>query len=143
MDESNESHWEPYVWRGALGGTIGMLVVVALGAAYVLLRFDHPIEMLVIMGVFGLLSGVLNGVVVGYVIYKVSRRLRTQPNAAVRIAIGTGCILVYQLLTDLTSSRPFHLTFMIACAISVGGLAGLMSRAKISPVRARLSQGRA
>jgi hypothetical protein len=61
MDElrQNEFAWEPFVGRGALGGTIGMLVVVAIGTAYVVLRYgtNSLIEMIVIMGVMGLVSG--------------------------------------------------------------------------------------
>ena len=35
MDEQNQRSldWEPYVWRGALGGAIGTLVVLLVGAA--------------------------------------------------------------------------------------------------------------
>ena len=125
-------NWEPYVGRGVLGGMIGTLLVVIIGTIYVVVRFgpQNLGEMLVIMGVFGLASGAVAGIAVGYIIYKITGRTKTQPNAMFRIAIGTGCLLVYGLLTNITSSRPLHATFEVGYALVVGGLAGLMSRAK-------------
>jgi len=146
MDEqTNDLTWEPYVWRGALGGSVGMLVVVAVGTAYVLLRFGaaNLVELFVIMGVMGLVSGVITGLAVGYVIYKVTRRRGAEPNHAMRIAIGIGMVLAYELLTNLTSNRPFHLTFVVGYAVAVGGLAGSFSRVKISASSTKISPTRA
>ncbi|HYX29559.1 MAG TPA: hypothetical protein VE863_13415 [Pyrinomonadaceae bacterium] len=145
MDEqTNELTWEPYVWRGALGGTLGMLGVVAVAMAYVLLRFgsDSLIEPFVIMGVMGLVSGVITGLAIGYVIYKVAQRRGAEPTHAWRIAIGIAAVLAYELLTGLTSNRPFHPTFVVGYAVAVGGLAGFLSRARPS-ASTNISQTRA
>lgn len=146
--QTNELTWEPYVWRGALGGVVGMFVVVAMGTAYVLLRFgvDNLVEQFVIlgvMGVMGLAGGVSTGLAVGYVIYKVTRRRGAEPNHAMRIAIGIGMVLAYELLTDLTSNRPFHPTFVVGYAVAVGGLAGFFSQAKTPSSSTEISTTRA
>ena len=134
MDEpnQNELRWEPFVWRGALGGAIGMVAGGAVAIAFVLFHLgtDHISEGFLTMGVFGVVSGVLTGMAVGYIIYKVTKRWRTQPMIATRIAIGTICVLAYGLLTSLTGTRPFHMVFEIGYAVAVGGLAGLMARTK-------------
>ncbi len=138
MDEqTNELNWEPYVWRGALGGVVGMFVVVAVGTVYVLLRLgvDNLVGQFVLLGVMGLVSGVITGLAIGYVIYKVTKRRGAEPNHLMRITIGIGMVLAYELLTALTSNHPFHPAFEVGYAVAVGGLAGFFAQAKTSSSR--------
>src|SRR3954447_15366423 len=88
-DTQNQSTWEPYVGRGALGGSIGMLVVVAIGTLYVLMRYGshNLIEALVVAGLMAIISGVITGLAVGYMIYRIRLRRHAQLTAAMRIAI--------------------------------------------------------
>jgi hypothetical protein len=133
-DTQNQSTWEPYVGRGALGGSIGMLVVVAIGTLYVLMRYGshNLIEALVVAGLMAIISGVITGLAVGYMIYRIRLRRHAQLTAAMRIAIGIGAVLAYQTLAQLTRTEPFHPIFVIGYAVAVGGLAGLFARAKKS-----------
>ena len=144
MDEStNELTWEPYVGRGALGGALGMLLFVAVLTIYVLLRFgvDDLSQLLVVMGVMGLLGGVITGLAVGYVIYKLTVRRGSQLTILSRILIGIAVVVTYELLTGLTGRQPFHPTFVVGYAVSAGGLAGLFARSK--PSATSVSLGRA
>ena len=145
QDSQNQPTWEPYVGRGALGGTIGMLVVVAIGTSYILMRYgsENLIELFLVMGVLGIISAVITGLAVGYLIYRITVRRRAQLTAAMRIVIGIGVVLAYQMLTQLTSSQPFHPTFVVGYAVSVGGLAGLFARAKKSAPSSEISATRA
>jgi len=79
-DTQNQSTWEPYVGRGALGGSIGMLVVVAIGTLYVLMRYGshNLIEALVVAGLMAIISGVITGLAVGYMIYRIRLRRHAQ-----------------------------------------------------------------
>lgn len=124
--------WEPYVWRGALGGAIGTLVVILAGAVYVWLRFGagYLDDGFIIIVFFGPIGGVITGVAIGYIIYRVSNRMGKQLNKLLRIAIGVGCVFAFALLTSLTKSGPLHLVIELGYAVAVGGLAGLMARAK-------------
>lgn len=139
-----ELSWEPFVWRGMLGGIIGMLVVVAVATIYTLVRWGSSgfFDELVIMDAMGLIGGVVTGIGVGCVIYKITKRRTTQPTMAARILIGTICVLTYSLFSNLIGTRSFHLTFYICYAVAVGGLAGLMARAK-NPAPDMLSVGSA
>jgi|GEM_PF-3427774 len=135
MDEStNELTWEPYVGRGALGGALGVLLVVAVGTIYVLLRFGayDLTQLLVVMGVMGVVDGVITGLAVGYMIYKLTARRGSQLTIVSRIPIGIVVVLTWELLRGLTSSEPFHPTFVVGYARSVGGLAGLFARSNPS-----------
>lgn len=133
--------WELYVWRGALGGGIGTLVVVLAGEVYNWLRFGTGSlgDVFVIAGLFGLISGPVTGLAIGFVIFKVTRRSGKQPNNTLRFAIGAGCVFAYILLTNLTKSGPILLTFDLGYAVAVGGLAGLMARAKNTSASIRVS----
>jgi len=128
----DELSWEPYVGRGVLGGVLGFLAFVLLGAIFVTPRFgsDAVRDLLLVGSVAALLSGALMGLAVGFVIYKVRRKWGKQPGIAVRFMIGFACLLAFLEMKDLLDSAPSSLLFNLTFAILVGGLAGLMARAK-------------
>lgn len=137
MNEPNENGigWEPYVWRGALGGALGNLLVVLFGAAYVLLRFGNSAllrHLLLFGGVLALVAGTIVGLVIGFVIFEVTRKSGRRLNMLLRVLIGSICFLAYMLLTGLNSSRTYPMAFTVIYAVLVGGLAGLMAREKAS-----------
>jgi hypothetical protein len=131
MDEQTENviSWEPYVWRGALGGAVSAVAVVLVGAIYVWLRVGaaNLAEHFVVAGVFGLIGGGITGLAVGFVIFKTTSRTGTQPNHAMRIVIGVGCVLALDLIGLISGS--LHPEFVVCWAVAVGGLPGLMARA--------------
>ena len=143
MDKpTNELTWESYVGRGALGGALGMLLFVAVLTIYVLLRFGvyDLTQLLVVMGIAGLMSGVITGLVVGYVIYKLTVRRGSQLTIVSRILIGIVVVLTYELLTGLTGRQPFHPIFVVGYAVSAGGLAGLFTRSSPSATSVSLDR---
>ncbi len=147
MDELNENTlgWEPYVWRGALGGVIGNLLVVLLAAIYVLLRVGSVTlrHLIVFGGFFGFVAGTIAGLAIGFVIFEVTRKSERQLNMPLRMFIGSICFLAYLLLMGLNSNRPYPVAFTVIYAVLVGGLAGLAARAKGNSHSTPLPESRA
>jgi len=142
-DTNDKLDWEPYVWQGTLGGVIGNVCLVLLGAIYVVARFgtSYLTDGLVIAFIGGLLAGALLGLSVGFVIYKLTQRWGKQPNSAVRFAIGTACCLAFFLFLNLTNGRLSSVAFSLGYAILVGGFAGFLSRAKKASAAVSISAG--
>jgi len=61
MDENVKDgfSWEPYVWRGILGGVIGNVILILLGAFYVAIRFGakYLTDLIIIGGIMSLVVG--------------------------------------------------------------------------------------
>jgi len=126
--------WKPFLWKGALGGAIGSVLVVLLGASYLWRSFGKSaLRDLPLSGaVFGLVAGAMVGFAIGLVIFSATRKWGKQPGGATRVVIGFGCVLACSLAIDLTKSWPAPLTFTLAFAALVGGLAGLMAKTKVA-----------
>ena len=118
------------MWRGALGGVIGNVLVVLIGAVYVALRFGRSNlgDLLLSGGVVALVSGSIAGLAIGFVIWKTTCKYGKQPSSLPRLGIGFACFLAYSLVTGLTTSSPEPLIWTLGYAVLVGGLAGLMAR---------------
>jgi len=134
MDEHTENllTWKPYVWRGALGGAIGAVVVVLVYSAYSWFSVDahirgYLVKQFLLAGVVEILAAVIIGVVVGFFIFAVTRRLVKQPGVALRVFVGTFPIVAVLLIMYLTQSGQFRPIFDLGYASAVGGLAGLMA----------------
>jgi hypothetical protein len=126
--------WESFVWRGAFGGASGGLLVMLVAGIYVASRFGMGTfqDLLVFGGVFSVIGGAVTGLAVGFVIWRVACKRGKQLSAVLRIVVGSSCVLIYSLLVELTKSGPSRLLFTLGYAISVGGLAGLLAKAKFS-----------
>lgn len=147
MTDQLKTSWESFVGGGALGGAIGMLLVALFAGVYAYAQssgaaFSSQLGFFILAWVIGLAGGAIVGVVVGYVIWKATCRWGKQPIPIVRITIGAGCYLGYLLLSDLITQRSsplaFSLKFNLVIAILVGGLAGLMAKAKVPSVVAHV-----
>jgi hypothetical protein len=108
-------------------------LVITVSTIYLLVQSEpNTVEWLGLLVVFGCAAAAIEGAVIGFVIYKVTDYRQAKTSAAARIAIGAGCLLIYGVLIALNRDQPFHPTFEIGSSFAVGGLAGLMSRAKNS-----------
>jgi hypothetical protein len=146
MDEhiNRELRWEPYVWRGILGGVIGHVSFILLGGVFVAMRFgaEYLNDLLFIGGILSLIVGAIIGLAVGFVIYKLTQRWRKQPGSGARIAIGSASFFLF-LVLDFARLDLSTVVFSFAYAILVGGFAGLMARTKTSSPPVFISTGRA
>jgi uncharacterized membrane protein YeaQ/YmgE (transglycosylase-associated protein family) len=143
MDEytKNVLSWKPYVWRGAIGGAIGSIVVLLVYTTYVWFSVDAHFRAylerpFLLAGVIEILAAVIIGLVIGFCIFALTRRSGKQPSIALRVAGSAGCILAFLLLRDLTHNGPSHPLFDLGYAAAVGGLAGLMAHATMDPASA-------
>ena len=147
MNEENkrEFSWEPYVGRGALGGVIGNVIFVLLGAVYFTVRYGPGYfrEALISVLILALVTGALIGLAVGFVIYKLTCRWQKQPGRAMRVAIGSICFLAFFSFQHLTKADLQSVAFDFAYAILVGGFAGLMARASDGAPLVSSAPGRA
>ncbi len=141
--EPAKVNWEPYLRGGALGGNIGGLVVFIFAGVYsfVYLGADSVLDLMVIVGISELIIGSIMGIMVGSMVYRVTKRLKAQPNSVLRFLIGAGYVLVIELLINLANWRIAHLGFEVVFAVAVGGVAGLMSRAKRPAASAPVAAG--
>lgn len=137
----DEFSWEPYVWRGTLGGVIGNIVFILLGAVFTTMRFgaNYLNDVLIIGGIFSLLGGALTGLAIGFVIYKIAQRRGKQPDGVARFVIGSASFFLF-LSLGLSELNLSHVVFRFAHAIFAGGLAGLMARAKHHPTSVSMTQ---
>jgi hypothetical protein len=146
MDEdiNDETSWEPYVWRGIVGGVIGHVSFILLGGVFVAMRFgaEYLNDLLLIGGILSLIGGAIIGLAVGFVIYKLTQRWRKQPGSGARIAIGSASFFLF-LVLDFAKLDLSVVVFSFVYAILVGGLAGLMARAKTSSAPVSISTDRA
>ena len=146
MEENikDEFSWEPYVWRGILGGVIGNVLFILLGAVFVALRFGatYLTDLLIIGGIMSPIVGALIGLAVGFVIYKLAQRWGKQPGGGARVAIGSASFFLF-LLLDSAKLDLSSVVFSFAYAIIVGGFAGFMARKTTSSARVSISTGRA
>jgi hypothetical protein len=129
--EVNESlGWEPFVGRGLVGGGLsGLSVGLGVGVyATFLIESDHLAMTMFVPPLFGAVAGVIEGLVIGYIIFWWSHRRQKVPNALTRFLIGSSCLFLYLLLTDLVSKGTAHYFFDLGNAIPVGGAAGFVAR---------------
>src|SRR5437016_3963232 len=99
MDEliSDEFSWAPFVGGGALGSLIGNGLVLLLACVYFSMlsgtSYLHYLrESVIVVGimtfVLSLAVAAVIGLAVGFVIYKLTQKCGTQPNARMRATIG-------------------------------------------------------
>ena len=131
IEEKKNFGWESFVWRGALGGVIGNLVVLGFGVARLT---DGVSQVLMIGGILAAAAGVIAGSALGYIIWKASCKWNKSLSPILRVVLGVSCFLAYSLLTDLTKINRPPLVFTVGYAVVVGGLAGLLSRGEYSVV---------
>jgi peptidoglycan/LPS O-acetylase OafA/YrhL len=123
---------EPYLWRGALGGAIGVLIGIGLLAVYsVSAGLNNLLPQLIAAGLsIGLAGGALAGGIIGAIIFRVAAKKGRDPQAQVRVLIGVGSILVFSLLVNLLSGRRESFLLTLAYALVIGALPGLLARSK-------------
>jgi hypothetical protein len=129
MDEFSYEH---YVWRGALGGAIGYLLleVAAIVYYWTYSGSQGPVGKIVAGGVFGLIGGAITGIVIGFLIWRITLKMGKEPSTIIRFCIGTCAFLIYYLLTHLYPYQEVRPLFALIFAILGGGLSGLLAHRK-------------
>jgi hypothetical protein len=129
----DEFSYEPYVWKGALGGILGNMLAIIIGVIYIWTRFGWEYgarDLLLVGWLLSLLSGPIAGVAIGFIIWKVVGKIGKEPKTIVRCSIGAGVLILYSLLTNLTKAEPWHPAFILMYSITVGGMSGLLAKSK-------------
>jgi hypothetical protein len=122
--------WESYVWRAAVAGMVGGLLLTAAGFAYARWQsaMPFPATLIALAVIFAPVSGALMGSAVGAIIWKISQRMNDEPGAMFRFLLGLGFVVLFSLTIDLAASRSSAPALTLGFAICFGGLPGLMAR---------------
>ena len=135
QQDTDQYSWEPFVGRGALGGALGGFILFFLVSIYVF-DSDNLIYTVILPGVFGPIVGLIEGSIVGLIVFNWGQRSKRVPDKVVRILIGVVCLFVYLSLVTFLKSGPHHYLFDLGHAALVGGMAGIMARPKSYSPRA-------
>lgn len=124
--------YEPYVWRGALGGAVGYLLLAIAGVLYYWSYSGSQglAEVIVVGGLFGLIGGAIAGIVIGFLIWRITLKIGEEPSAIIRLLIGTGAFLIYDLVTHMYPNQGIRPLFSLIFAVLGGGLSGLLAHRK-------------
>lgn len=130
-DESTMTRALSFLWRGAIGGGVGALLILS----YVIYKDPYTVvagPALLIL----ILIGCADGCFVGAVIWTVGRLFRTNLAAPIRIILGTfvttTLVAIYLYRHEGMGESVLRFTvYSSLVGLLVGGLAGLMARNKI------------
>ena len=134
--------WEPFVGRGSIGGVLGGLLGGVGVGLYVKFRSDIALALMLTILLFAAIAGLIEGAVIGYIVFWKAKRSQKLPSAFTRILIGSLSLFGYLLVTDLISKGTSHYFFNLGQAVLVGGLGGFLARprAVTLPIQSRTEQ---
>jgi hypothetical protein len=129
-----------FIWRGMLGGVIGFVLLLVLVCFNYWLHQGNgsSVSIMFLQAlVLALAAGVIQGGLIGIIIWWLTGRISRGLGFFERFLIGIGCALVAshnivaRLLTgNEANAMPFtsRMIYLLAFAILGGGLAGIMAR---------------
>jgi hypothetical protein len=132
-----EYSYEPYVYRGALGGVLGYLLMLVPVTAYIWVSFggdfgyDKGVSgLLLTSALLGLIGGPVAGSVIGLIIWVATVKLGREPKAMMRVLIGAGLCLTFSFLVEFLAGHARGGPHIPLFAALGGGLPGLLAHAK-------------